>query len=142
MKQKSRRWIWRSRCNLNWAKIKFEKKLNFWSSVRNGRFCPLKCRGKLQKMGVLYPHSPKMPSPSPDNQFFYKKNQKNGKMGANLQFDRLLNAADRSFFFPCCLPPFFPTFGHFGQLHLIGFSTCPPCPNFFKKLETPIIFDP
>jgi hypothetical protein len=30
--------------------------------------------------------------------------------------------------------PFFPpsssTFGHFGQLHLIGSSTCPPCPYF------------
>jgi hypothetical protein len=36
--------------------------------------------------------------------------------------------------FSSCLPFFFlllpPTFGHFGQLHLIGYSTCPPCPEF------------
>jgi hypothetical protein len=34
------------------------------SSMRNGRFNTSKCRGKLQKMGVLYTHSPKLPSPS------------------------------------------------------------------------------
>jgi hypothetical protein len=28
--------------------------------MRNGRFNTSKCRGKLQKMGVLYTHSPKM----------------------------------------------------------------------------------
>jgi hypothetical protein len=27
-------------------------------------------------------------------------------------------------------PPSSPTFGHFGQLHLIGYSTCPPCLEF------------
>jgi hypothetical protein len=34
------------------------------SSMRNGRFHPSKCRGKVQKMGLLYIHSPKMPHPS------------------------------------------------------------------------------
>jgi hypothetical protein len=36
------------------------------SSMRNGRFHPPKCRGKVQKMGVLYTHSPKMPGPPPN----------------------------------------------------------------------------
>jgi hypothetical protein len=27
---------------------------------------PSKCRGKVQKMGVLYTHHPKMPGPSPN----------------------------------------------------------------------------
>jgi hypothetical protein len=36
------------------------------SSMRNGRFYPSKYRGKVQKMGVLYTHSPKMPSPFPN----------------------------------------------------------------------------
>jgi hypothetical protein len=36
------------------------------SSMENGRFHPPKCRDKVQKMGVLYTHSPKMPSPSPN----------------------------------------------------------------------------
>jgi hypothetical protein len=30
-----------------------------------GRISTSKCRGKLQKMGVLYTHSPKSPGPSP-----------------------------------------------------------------------------
>jgi hypothetical protein len=40
------------------------------SSMRNERFHPSKCRGKVQKMGVLYTHSSKMPGPSPN--FFIK----------------------------------------------------------------------
>jgi hypothetical protein len=32
--------------------------------MRNGRFHPPKCKGKLQKMEVLYTHSPKMPKSS------------------------------------------------------------------------------
>jgi hypothetical protein len=53
------------------------------STMRNGRFHPSKCRGKVQKMGVLYIYSPKMPSPTPN--FLIKpknkknKNQKNWK---------------------------------------------------------------
>jgi hypothetical protein len=31
--------------------------------MRNGRFNPSKCRGKVQKMGVLYIHSPKTSRP-------------------------------------------------------------------------------
>jgi hypothetical protein len=31
--------------------------------MKNGTFNTSKCRGKLQKMGVLYIHSPKSPSP-------------------------------------------------------------------------------
>jgi hypothetical protein len=31
--------------------------------MTNGRFNASKCRGMLQKMGVLYTHSPKSPSP-------------------------------------------------------------------------------
>jgi hypothetical protein len=36
------------------------------SSMKNGRFCPSECMGKVQKMGVLYTHSPQMPRPSPN----------------------------------------------------------------------------
>jgi hypothetical protein len=51
------------------------------SPTKNGRFHPFKCRGKVQKMGVLYIHSSKMPGPFPNSlntpktktQFFYKK---------------------------------------------------------------------
>jgi hypothetical protein len=35
------------------------------SSMRNGRFHLSKCRDKVQKMGVLYTHSPKRPDPFP-----------------------------------------------------------------------------
>ena len=31
--------------------------------MRNGRFPPSKCRGKVQKMGVLYTHFPKTLGP-------------------------------------------------------------------------------
>jgi hypothetical protein len=34
--------------------------------MRNGRFHPPKYRGKVQKMGVLYTHSPKISGPSPN----------------------------------------------------------------------------
>jgi hypothetical protein len=35
------------------------------SSMKNGRFNTSKCRGKLQKMEVLYTHSFKRGGPSP-----------------------------------------------------------------------------
>jgi hypothetical protein len=41
--------------------------------------------------------------------------------------------------------PFFllPTFlGTCGQLLLVGYNTCPPCPNFSKKIHFSITFDP
>jgi hypothetical protein len=34
------------------------------------------------------------------------------------------------------------TFGASGQLLLVGSSTCPPCPEFTLKLQTPITFEP
>jgi hypothetical protein len=43
------------------------------SSMRNGRIYPSKCRGKVQKMEVLYTHSPKMPCPSSKHQKINKK---------------------------------------------------------------------
>ena len=46
-----------------WEK-KISKKKKSPSSMRNGRLNTSKCRGKLQKMEVLYIHSSKMPSPS------------------------------------------------------------------------------
>jgi hypothetical protein len=47
---------------------KFSKKKNLEKnkspiSMRNGAFNTSKCRGKLQKMEVLYTHSPKSPGP-------------------------------------------------------------------------------
>jgi hypothetical protein len=55
------------------------------SSMRNGRFHPPKCRGKVQKMGVLYTHSSKMLGPSPN--FFIrpqkKLNEKIAKKGGS-----------------------------------------------------------
>ena len=36
------------------------------SSMRNGKIHSPKCRGNLQKMEVLYTHSPKMLGPSPN----------------------------------------------------------------------------
>jgi hypothetical protein len=45
------------------------------------------------------------------------------------------------FFFKCFF--FLPsTFCASGQLLLIGSSTCPSCPDFSLKLQTPITFDP
>jgi hypothetical protein len=42
---------------------------------------------------------------------------------------------------PLFFPPSSPTFGHFGQLLLIGSSTCPPWPDPAQKLQTPITFE-
>jgi hypothetical protein len=47
--------------------------------------------------------------------------------------------------FPFFLKCFFflpSTFCASGQLLLVGSSTCPPCPDFSLKLQTPITFDP
>jgi hypothetical protein len=35
-------------------------------SMNFGRISTSKCKGKLQKMGVLYTHSPKSPGPFPE----------------------------------------------------------------------------
>jgi hypothetical protein len=42
-------------------KNKISKKVKSPNSMRNGRFDTSKCRGKLEKMGVLCTHSPKSP---------------------------------------------------------------------------------
>jgi hypothetical protein len=47
--------------------------------MRNERFHNPKSRGNLQKMGVLYTHSPKLPGPSPNFLITPKKNSKNSK---------------------------------------------------------------
>jgi hypothetical protein len=46
--------------------------------MRNGRFDTSKCRGKLEKMGVLCIHTPKMLGSSSKlpNFFYLKKNKK------------------------------------------------------------------
>jgi hypothetical protein len=44
--------------NKLWKKVKSPVSMNF------GRISTSKCRGKLQKMGVLYAHSLKSPGPS------------------------------------------------------------------------------
>jgi hypothetical protein len=69
--------------------------MKFPSFMKNGRFQPPKCRGKLQKMGVLYTHSPKMPNPSLNTRKKFKKSQKVGKKGASPQSNRLRAAASR-----------------------------------------------
>jgi hypothetical protein len=45
---------------------KILKKMKSPSSMRNGRFLTSKHRGKLQKMEVLYTHSPKRLGPFPN----------------------------------------------------------------------------
>jgi hypothetical protein len=58
------------------------------SSMRNGRFHPSKCRGKVKKMGVLHTHSPKMPGPSTNFLITPKnkkvKSKKNRKKGLSI----------------------------------------------------------
>jgi hypothetical protein len=52
---------------LFWKKVKSPLSMNF------GRISTSKCRGKLQKMGVLYTYSPKSPGPSPKLPKFHFK---------------------------------------------------------------------
>jgi hypothetical protein len=49
-----------------YSKLEIWKKVKSPISMRNGRLNTSKCRCKLQKMGVLYTHSPQMPCPSPN----------------------------------------------------------------------------
>jgi hypothetical protein len=72
-------------------------------SMRNGRFHPSKCRGKVQKMGVLYIHPSKMPGSSQTSSKYqkikYKLNEKvegrGGGRESSLQFVRLRAVVDR-----------------------------------------------
>jgi hypothetical protein len=43
------------------SKNKIPKKVKSPNSMRDGRFDTSKCRGKLEKMGVVCTHSPQMP---------------------------------------------------------------------------------
>jgi hypothetical protein len=45
---------------------KLWKKMNSLSSMRNGRFHLSNCTNKVQKMGVLYTHPPKILGSSPN----------------------------------------------------------------------------
>jgi hypothetical protein len=54
--------------------------------MRNGIFNTSKYRGKLQKMGVLYTHSPKSPGPFPNFQKINQKIKRFQKLGT--EFDR------------------------------------------------------
>jgi hypothetical protein len=97
------------------SKKKFENKIKSPSSMSDGRFHPPKYRGKLQKMEVLYTHSPKMPGPFPNFlkhpkkrlNLFLKKTKKFGKK-ASPQFVRLRAATHVPLFFNSCLPLFLP----------------------------------
>jgi hypothetical protein len=59
----------------NFSKINW-KKMKSPSSMRNGKFHPPKCRSKVQKKGLLYTYSSKMPGPSPNFLIIPKKNFK------------------------------------------------------------------
>jgi hypothetical protein len=61
--------MWNLNLDFFWKKVKSP------ISMRNETFNTSKCRGNLQKMGVLYTHSPKSPGPFP--QTSKKKNLKN-----------------------------------------------------------------
>jgi hypothetical protein len=129
-------WIKFSKKKL-WKKVKSPLSMNF------GRISTSKCRGKLQKMGVLYTHSLKSPGPSPKLPkilFFKLKNfKKNGNCPTGAGVDTCACGA-----VPIFLEIFFLPALHFcasGQLLLVGSSTCPRIPNFSLKLQTPITFD-
>jgi hypothetical protein len=65
-------------------------------SMCNAKFHPPKCRGKVQKIGVLYTHFPKNPYPfliTPKQNL--KKVKKLEKRRCNVQFVRLQAAVAR-----------------------------------------------
>jgi hypothetical protein len=120
-------------------KNKIWKKVKSPISMRNGRFNTSMCRGKLQKMEVLYTHSPKMPGCS--SKVPKLKKLKNWKTciakgacavagGQPLVASWLGPRAP----FVIQLPPFSsflpPFFSSCSQLLLIGSNTCSPYPDF------------
>jgi hypothetical protein len=122
-------------------------------SMRNGRFNTSKCRGKLQKMEVLYTHSPKNLGPFPKHPKKNSKKFKNSKKWGQPDRSKCQPTAggqpwvDTWTFWssPILFELFFllpSTFCTCGQLLLVGSSTCPPWPNPAQKLQTPITFDP
>jgi hypothetical protein len=52
-------------------------------SMTNGRFNTSKCRSMLQKMGMLYTHSPQMPHTSPNFLKIPKKKSKSSNTMSN-----------------------------------------------------------
>jgi hypothetical protein len=54
-------------------KNKISKKVKSPNSMRNGRFYTSKCRGKIEKIGVLCTHSPISLGPFPKLPIIYKK---------------------------------------------------------------------
>jgi hypothetical protein len=118
-----------------------------------GRISTSKCRGKLQKMGVLYPFSQKpWPISQTSKNSFFKNKKISKKLGQPDRSRRQPTAGGRPrvFAWTCRAVPIFFEFFFFlpstfcasGQLFLIGCSTCPPCPDFSLKLQTSITFDP
>jgi hypothetical protein len=103
--------------------------------MRIENFHPPKCRGMLQKIGVLYTHSPKRPSPfpklPPKNKIIKKKEGTGSDRGRTGPWPAagptLVRPCALFFFYKFLLPS---TFCASGQLLLVGSSTCPPCPEF------------
>jgi hypothetical protein len=117
-------------------KNKIWKKVKSPISTRNGRFNTSRCKGKLQKMEVLYTHSPKSRGPFstlPKNKKI-KNWESRSQLGPALQLAGDSPATTRASFSVHCdllekkLQPSF--WGTCGQLFLIGSSTCPPYPDF------------
>jgi hypothetical protein len=67
-------------------KNKIRKKMKSLIPMTNGRFNTSKCRGMLQKMGVMYTHSLQIPRPSP-NFLLIPKNQNQKSKSSNTVLD-------------------------------------------------------
>jgi hypothetical protein len=140
------------------SKNKIWKKMKSPISMKDGTFNTSKCRGKLQCCTSILPkalaHSLHFPQKS--KLFFLncKKRKSHrllgpapwqigdqrpdGPCGCPLAVARAPSFVLCTLFFQTPTPPL----GTFGQLFLIGSSTCPPCLDFYSKLQTPITFDP
>jgi hypothetical protein len=120
-------------------KIKISKKVKSPNSVRNGRFDTSKCRGQLEKMGVLCTHFPKSPGPFP--KLPKKKIQKNIKNSKQKGQSGPIQASTRRPRVDAWTGPYYPSLLNFffllpstfcasGQFLLVGCNTCLPCPEF------------
>jgi hypothetical protein len=124
-------------------KNKISKKVKSPNSMRNGRFNTSKCRGKLEKMGVLCTHSPKSPGPifklpikdlNKNKKDLKKMDQANSIQvsthGRRATTGRHMDRVGLSIFFGIFFLLLCSTFCASGQLLLVGFNTCPPCLEF------------
>jgi hypothetical protein len=122
-------------------KNKISKKVKSVNSMRNGRFDTSKCRGKLEKMGVLCTHSPKSPSPFPKLPFKnlkkIKKFQKNGTRGRQATAGRHLDRVGLPLFFEFFFCVALHFFAASSQLLLVGSSTCGPTHSSPKNFKHP-----